>query len=348
VFRLKEVNAPPVLGLMVVLAACLGMLCCGSAWALGTPAGTVIANTATVTYALDGDPTVRTISASHSFSILEVIDGVVAWQDAAPVQVGSPQADSALTFLLTNTGNGPEAFALTSTDTLPGDDFDPAAQSVWLETNGIAGLQTGGATPDTHYQAGLNDPDLPADHSVKIYLLSNIPSGLSDGATGRARLNAAATTPGAANAPAGTALPGAGLNGVDAVVGTSQAQGGAVGSYAVASVGVSLTKSIHRIVDRFGGSQPYPGAQVTYRILVQVSGGGAAEGLVISDPIPAGMTYLPGSIVLDGAAQTDASDAPVDHSDFNVTNPGTVTVNLGDAAAPATHAIDFTTTININ
>jgi hypothetical protein len=76
VFRLKEVGSPPARGLMVVLAACLVVLCCGSAWAPGTPAGTVIASTATVTYALDGDPTVRSASASHSFNIMEVIDGV--------------------------------------------------------------------------------------------------------------------------------------------------------------------------------------------------------------------------------------------------------------------------------
>lgn len=346
-FRLKEVGSSPARGLVVVLAACLAVLCCDSAWALGTSAGTVIANTARVTYTLGGDPSVRSISASHSFSVLEVIDGVETWQDAAPVEVGSPQ-DSALTFLLTNTGNGPEAFALSATDALPGDDFDPAAQSIWLETNGIGGLQTGGPTPDTRYEAGLNEPDLPADGQISVYLLCDIPAGLDDGTVGRARLDAAAATPHAAGAAAGTALPGAGLNGVDAVVGTSNADAGAVGSYAVAGAGVTLTKSIRQVVDRFGGSQPYPGARVTYRIAVQVTGSGTAEGLIISDPIPAGMSYLPGSIVLDGAAQTDASDAPVDTSNFNITSPNTVSVDLGDAAAPAAHTIDFTTIINTN
>ncbi|MEJ2041507.1 MAG: hypothetical protein P8X55_21650, partial [Desulfosarcinaceae bacterium] len=120
----------------------------------------------------------------------------------------------------------------------------------------------------------------------------------------------------------------------------------ATGTYEVASVDVSLTKSIENIADTSGGHQPYPHAVVTYRIRVEVSGNGTAGNLVISDPVPADMTFVPGSIVLDGIPQTDADDAPVDTSDFNITAAGAVTVNLGDSVAPATHIIDFEATIN--
>jgi uncharacterized repeat protein (TIGR01451 family) len=130
------------------------------------------------------------------------------------------------------------------------------------------------------------------------------------------------------------------------MVGSSGAVGDAVGSYAVTAVEVVLTKSILQIADPLGGGQPYPGAVVTYRIIVEVMGGGTAEGLVISDLIPADMTYLAGSITLDGSIQTDADDPVVDSSDFSVTVADTVTVTLGNIVAPATRIIDFQATIN--
>lgn len=348
--RLKEVKRvagpPPA---VVVLAVCLvawGVICGGTAWALGTSASTVIFNTASVTYTMGADPDPVTITASTSFDVLEVIDGVAIWQDAADVTVNSPHSDAAIAFLLTNTGNGPETFQLSFVDNPAGDDFDPQTQALWMETNGQPGLQTTGASPDTTYQNGINDPDLAADGSQVIYLLSDIPADLNDGARGQVQLNARATTPGAAGADPGTELAGQGLNGINAIVGTTRALGADTGWYQVAGVSVDLTKTISAITDPVGGSQPYPGARVTYRIRVEVSGPGLAQALVISDPVPTDMTYRTGSITLDGLSQSDADDSPADNSDYNVTASDTVTVNLGDVSAPAVRIIEFETTIN--
>jgi len=329
-----------------MLAACLAVLCGGPAWALGTSAGTVIANTATVAYTVGGNPTTHSVSAANTFRVLEVIDAVIVWQDGGAVAVRSPQSNGTLTFLLTNTGNGPEAFTLSAVGALGGDGFDPEVQSFWIESNGTTGLQTTGVTPDTLYQAGLNDPNLAADAGAVIYLLSNIPTGVADTALGRVQVLAAATTPGAAGAAAGTELIGAGAGGVNAVVGASHADTETTGVYAVAAIAVNVSKSIVGIADRFGGTQPYPGARVAYRLTVATTGSGTAEALVITDTIPADMTYVPGSMRLDGAAQSDTVDTPSDPSDFNVTSANTVTVRIGDSVAPATHTIDFTTIIN--
>jgi uncharacterized repeat protein (TIGR01451 family) len=219
-------------------------------------------------------------------------------------------------------------------------------QSIWLETNGTVGLQTSGATPDTTYTAGVNDPNLSNDGSTIVYVVSNIPAGLSENNLGNVQLTAEALTPGAAGSAAGTVLAGQGVGGVDALVGTTNADGAATGGYEVHSVTVTLVKSIQQILDTFGGNQPFPGAAVTYRIVVTVTGSSLAQALVVTDAIPADMTYVPGSILLDTVAQTDASDFPTDNTDFNITNANTVTVNLGDVAPPATHTIDFRATIN--
>jgi uncharacterized repeat protein (TIGR01451 family) len=334
---------------MTVLAGCLvawHLVCGGTVWALGTPASTSISSTASISYTQVGGSDPVTITASTRFNVLEIIDGVITWQDATDIAVNSPHEDAVLVFLLTNTGNGPESYQLSVSDNLAGDDFNPLARALWLETNGAPGLQISGADPDILYENGLNDPLLSADGSQVIYMTNDIPTDQADNARGQVQLIIQAATPGAAGAEPGTELIGHGLNGGNAVVGATRAMGSAAGWFQVASVDVELAKSIAAISDTTGGHQPYTGARVTYRIQVSVSGTGRAEGLVISDAIPADMTFIPGTITLDGISQSDAGDMPADPSDFDVTNPATVTVNLGDVNAPAVRVIEFATTIN--
>lgn len=329
----------------LVLAVCLGLLGGPPARADGTPAGTVITNTATVTYTLGNDDTRHTASAAHTFRVLEVIDLSVVWQDNGAVTAASPEQGRVLTFFLTNTGNGPETFRISAAAS-PDGNFEPEVQAIWLETNGTGGLQTTGDTPDTLYQPGINDPELPAGGAILVYVQCNIPEGLNDADSGRVRLSVAAATGGAAGAEPGTVLPEAGDGGVDAVVGLTRAMGDAEGAYQVSTLAVQLIKSIAQIVDPHGGDRPYSGAQVTYRIVVEVTGSGTAAELLVTDPVPDHMTYLSGSMVLDGTGQSDDFDPASDPSDFNVTHPNAVTVKLGDTLAPATHVIEFTTTIN--
>ncbi len=338
--RLKEEKNNYFCTLLVwwALAAVLAAMQPLPAYAVGTAAGTTIANTATVYYTLGSDPTPLTVTASNSFDVLEVIDVALTWQDAASVPVNSPHSDRVLTFLLTNTGNGSEAFSLTADDVLGGDQFDPAVQSLWIESNGNAGFQS----DDTPYPAtGIT---MAADEAATVYVLSDIPSGYGDGDRGDVQVTAQSLTPSAADQPPGTLLTGSGPGGLDAVVGTSRAESRATAAYAVATVSVSLTKSIGQIVDLAGGDRPSTGARVTYRIQVDVSGGGTAQALVVSDPIPANMTYVPGSLLLDGVALTDAADG--DMGDFDNTALNTVTVVFNDTVAPATWIIAFETTID--
>lgn len=339
--RYTSTSYPPLCRWLAV-AACLVGLWAGPAGALGTAAGTTITNSSTVNYTMGGSAQSET--ASDSFDVLEVIDGVVTWQDAANVPVNTPHSDRVLTLQLTNTGNGPEDFRLAVNNVVAGDDFDPTVQEVYLESNGTAGLQMAGATPDTVY-AGT-DIALAADGTQLCYIVSTISGGLTIGDIGRVELLADAQTPGAAGSAPGTVLANAGAGGLDAIVGTSGADGSADGAYEVSFAAVALVKSIAQIADPYGGDRPYPGAVVTYRITADVTGSGTAEAVVISDTIPADMTYVNGSMRLDGVAQTDADDAPTDTSDFGVTTANAITVNLGDMVAPATRMIEFNTTIN--
>jgi len=91
-------------------------------------------------------------------------------------------------------------------------------------------------------------------------------------------------------------------------------------------------------------TNPKPGDTATYTIQYSNTGTASALATVLTDQIPANTTYKTGSITFGGTAKTDASDG--DNADFNVTNPGKVTVTIGTVAAAGSGTIIFQVTVN--
>jgi uncharacterized repeat protein (TIGR01451 family) len=87
------------------------------------------------------------------------------------------------------------------------------------------------------------------------------------------------------------------------------------------------------------GDQP-PGTVLTYTIVITNSGAGAANSVVMRDPVPANTVYVSSSIVQDGNPKGDGT-GDGDNADHNVTNPGEVTVNVGTLAAGGSTTISF-------
>lgn len=318
----------------LVVALCLPT---SAAFAVGTPAGTTITNQATAQYNV-GPTTFTKVSNLATTTVAELIDATVTWQDAAPITVAPGDTDQATMFLVTNTGNGSEAFTLIGQSTIAGDDFDPTLNDVFFDTNGNGVFDIG---IDVQYIPGTNDPSLLADSSVVVFLVNNIPTTPGEGALGNTRLSIAANT---GVGLAGTVIAGAGDGGVDAILGTSGGGGSVIGTYVVSTAIVTIAKSV-LITDQFGGSSPIPGATMTYSLVVTVGGTGTATGMVITDVIPANTTYVAGSLELNATGLSDALDA--DAGDVGGTTPGVVTVSLGDVSAPGPiQTITFAVTIN--
>lgn len=303
-----------------------------AAQAAPTPAATIISNIATLNYDVGGTPESITSNAA-SFTVDELIDVALTWQDAGPVSVNSPDTDKPLTFLLSNIGNGPESFSLSLNNSLAGDAFDPnlgASGSIYLENGLQAGFQASGPNADTIYIPGTNDPNLAAGASRTIYVNSNIPASLSNGNTGLVKLTASSRTPGAAGAMPGITLPGQGVGGVNAVIGSTRAEASQNGSYLVSGLTVTVDKAVLSPPDPI-----QPGSILNYRITVTVSGSGTAANLVITDPLPAELTFVPGSIVISAADSDDTAQF----------SSNTVTVNFGNTVAPATRIFTFSITV---
>ncbi|HST37346.1 MAG TPA: hypothetical protein VLK25_12045 [Allosphingosinicella sp.] len=319
--------------------AALALLLAGAAaatpaHAARTPAGTIINNNATATYDLPGGGTNSVTSNTVSLTVDELLDVGVAWTDGGDVGVVPAAVNQVLTFRVTNAGNGDEAFRLTARDNSGGDDFDPSATSIVLDSNGSGTYEPG---IDTVYVPGSNEPLLTPDGSVIVFVLSSIPAGASDAQRGRIDLVAVAVT--GSGAP-GTSFAGQGQGGGSAVVGATGADAEDDGYYKVTAASVAFVKSA-TVVDPFGGSTQVPGSIVTYRLVATVSGSGSLSNLRIADAVPASTTYRPGTLTLEGSGLSDAVDA--DAGEYTGTG---INVRLGTLSGGAARTVTFQVAID--
>ena len=307
---------------------------------VGTSANTDISNQATVNYTAGGTPYVAT-SNVVVVTVDEVLSMTLTWQDGANVTVASPDTDGALTYLLTNTGNGTDTYSFTTDNALGGDDFDPTNTRVYFDTD-LNGSFSGG---DTLYVPGVNDPVLAADGTLIIFLVNDIPSFLPTGNTGDVGLTGTSTT---GSGAVGTKFPGLGDSGTDAILGTSGGTVTTIATYAVSGVILTLVKT-QAVSDPFGGTDPVPGATISYTVTITTTGTGTATGVVFSDPIPTNTTYVNNTLTLDdgGGAVALTDGADLDAGDVGVTTAGTVTVAISDLTnASPVQTITFDVTID--
>ncbi|MGB5261158.1 MAG: hypothetical protein WBO34_11640 [Gammaproteobacteria bacterium] len=306
------------------------------ALAVGTLAGTDIGNTATTDYVIAGNS--GTASSTVTFRVDEKLDVNVSWQDAANIDVSTPDTDRVTTWLLTNTGNGNDSYSLTVNNGLGGDQFDPVFVDIYLDTNNSGTFES---ALDTLYAPGVNDPMLAPDASQVVFVRNSMPAGLNSGDLGITELVATSIT--------GSGLPGmsianAGDNNTTAVVGTSGGRGVDTGIHEVNATTVALMKSVV-VTDPSGGNAPVTGATLSYRLDASVSGPGTATGIVVTDALPANTSYTSGTLTLNTTSLTDIADG--DAGDVNASTANTVTVQLGDlTAASPTQTISFEVIIN--
>jgi uncharacterized repeat protein (TIGR01451 family) len=307
-----------------------------TSWAVGTSAGTDIINQVTVSYGLGGIPQTP-LTSSVTIPVDEVLDVDVQWQDATTLIVPSGANNQALTFRVTNIGNGTEPFVLSAVSGLPGDQFSPILVDLYID-DGDGVFEPG--TDDPAYVPGTATPPIPEDGWLNIFVVNDIPSGLSNGDAGRSELTAACQTA-AANTtlpatPGGT-LPGLGDSGVDAVIGLSGGVDTDIGAYQISDTALSLVKA-QSVSDPTGGTDPVTGAVITYTITVTVTGSDDAAGLVVTDPIPNDTTYIPGTLTVSPGPAISATVSG---------SPPTVNVDMGDLNSGNTpQNVTFQVTIN--
>jgi len=112
----------------------------------------------------------------------------------------------------------------------------------------------------------------------------------------------------------------------------------------IGTVAPDFITSTKTALDENGGKL-LPGDKLKYTIVVKNTGDDDAIDVVLNDPLPAGITYVKGSLSIDGKPKTDA--ASDDEAEFNASS-NTVVARLGEgatAAAGGSIAQQVTTTV---
>jgi uncharacterized repeat protein (TIGR01451 family) len=322
-----DIRKPLLLTTALGVSLMAGVVLPGSARAGGVTAGTLIENTAVASYEEAG--VARQVNSNTvTVRVDELLDVTLSSLDPGPV-VGRP-GNAVLTFELTNKGNGPEAFRLLANTAVGGNDFDVSFRAIAIDRNGN-GLYDEGV--DELFTAPETTAVLAPDAALTVFVLVTVPEGVSDTQTSNVDLTAEAVT---GSGTPGTAFAGAGVDGGDAIVGNTGALATARGSLVNTAASVALVKSV-TLRDPFGGTSAVPGTIASFAIEARVSGTGSIANLVVTDAIPDGTTYVPGTLALDAATLTDAADGDAgtasDASGINVT--------IGDLVAGSRSTVTF-------
>ncbi|MDT8423395.1 MAG: hypothetical protein RQ724_06455 [Desulfuromonadales bacterium] len=332
---------------MYLTLAAIGLLfVTGSALAGGTAAGTPVSNQATLDYKVGGvdqttlnsdDPGVGGTADATTFVVDHKVDLTVAFLADQTVVPG--QQNAAMRYSVTNTGNKVMDISLGSVD-VGGDNFSSTLVGVYAD---------GG--DNTTYNSAVDNvafiDELAVDTTAYVWIVVNIPTGAANTQVDTWALQATAAAGGTASTE-GTALTtetntlaaeevvlaDAGTNGIES----------ANSNFVVSTATLTISKSV-AIVDTGGGlptdSFAIPGAIMEYTITVKnTSTTVDATTVILIDTLPAQLTWVTGSLTVDGAPQTEATDG--DQGEFQ---GGNVKVTIPTLAANSTVVIMFRGTI---
>lgn len=358
------------------LWACLLLLVPQISWAVGTPSGTTISNSATLTYAIGAGPATIAPSNTVSFLVDKKVNLLVTEVSGSATSVSVGQTGTVTTFSVTNLGNDPQGFnlaaALASGNPAPGgtapfstNNFSATGLQVFVDSNA-------NGVYDAGVDTATSIPTLAAGSSQTVFIVANIPGTVLSGQQSVVSLTATAVVPTTMAALVATVGPD--TAGVDVLFADSA--GVAVGdivrdakhsgyaAYLVSGVIVAVTKSVASVLDPNGTAILMPGSVMTYQITVALTGSGTATNLVITDPLPAEMTYVTGSTGMGtitltcisgtytgggacGIGTITTPQPPAAKTDTNVDGDfvyftlNTVNVSLGNVTAPADFVITF-------
>jgi uncharacterized repeat protein (TIGR01451 family) len=229
----------------------------------------------------------------------------------------APGGQVAFPHALTNTGNGTDTFPLTLAN-LVGDNFDFTGLAIYADANGDG-------VPDNFTALNTTGP-LAAGGVFRFVVVGNVPGVQVGGDIGRLNISAVSAFD---NTQTGA--------NTDVVTVTGNAV-------------ISVTKAINQ------NSGASPSGPYTYTLTYNNTGNSVATNLLLTDLIPAGLTYVAGSgrwSVTGATVLTDLNSADAQGIvpntvtyDFGVSTLGTITATIARVAPGASGTLTFQATVN--
>jgi len=250
--------------------------------------------------------------------VTTIVQQVASLMLTAPgVRTAAPGAGVVFPHVLTNTGNGADNFNLSWVN-LGGDNFQLTGLAIYADADG-------NGVPDNFVPLAATGP-LAAGATFRFVVVGSVPGTQIGGDFGLASLSATSVFDNAQTA-----------SNTDRV----DVTGNAV---------IGVTKSIS------APSGNSPSGPYTYTLSYTNSGNSTASGVRLTDLIPAGMTYVPGSARWSVTGATPLTDADSTDSqgvapatvrfDFNVATGGAVTANLNQVPPGQSGTVTFNVNVN--
>lgn len=293
--------------LITVALALIAMLSSAHArMADSSSAGTVISNRAEATYEDTSGVSYNAVSETVTLTIAAVAGVAVTPDETAPSNSIAPHDQVTRLFRVCNTGNNPDTFTLTGLEvTAP-----VSVSAIYFDTDN-SGDVSNGDTP-----VHLNETVSPS-----------IAPGACFGVLATVNTN---------DAPAQSVITlalTAQSNSMNAVNGRGQDVGTIINAV---GIGPRLTDFANsnlvpvKLVNSVAQSVVAAAADFTYSIAFRNNGDTAARNLVVADQLPAGISYEPGSLMLEDRLLSDAIDADEGSVQNNLINVRFAKVKPGE------------------
>jgi len=315
------------MGVYCILAVFCFLAFAPQAMAVGTAAGTNITNQAYADYKdANGNDLTRVFSNTVTTTVSQV-----AGVDVLPptfTEAGANSTTLAYHIEIFNTGNGEDTYSF-SYAVDPASDWTPTSVSFYFDVDhsqtydpAVDTVQLVETSPGSGiYQAvdGTGTPvPIAPDNDYDMHMIVEVPDGVTAPDTTSSIIKVTATS---------------NFDNAQTDLGTFTA---------IIATAVIFGEKSH--TPDIATHAPTPGETVTYKIVLTNSGSTDGTATSVSDPIPNGLTFTPGSIKVDTVTLTDADDG--DAADYNITTPNAVTIDVGTVTAGASVTIEFDVTVS--
>jgi len=265
--------------------------------AKGVSAGTVIENSATLSFSVqDEDFSLESNIVRDVVS--QLIDVKVSWMDTRAIAVSKGDKGRVLTFKVINSGNGSDSFALQSEQAGGHSDFETKKNKIYIDSNDNLKLDKNDKKVSTIR--------LKEDETALLFISSNIVQKTSAISGSKSFVSLKATSLRGGSGKRGTLHKGEGINGVDAIDGIGGGVGSESGVYKLLNTNVHIEKSVYR--DGSVAEHFLVGSILTVKIDITIQGEGTVDRLIVGDKLPEDVEYIKNSLRIDGKLLTDVRD----------------------------------------